>query len=237
MAYVKFDSGVRFDSGARYDDANPEPPTSTTMKYIKLGLSDLNVDGKVAQGNAIKTGMTGNINFPSPNPTPGTLGTVTNDLAAKKIARDNLVEACKAATEALHLAEKLYDLTITQIAAYAEGAVLGDPVKLEGAGFTMRKNPQPIGTPGQVQDLRLTSNTFAGRLFARWEPVKGVSSYEVQICPDPVVEANWRGLTPSTASNYVIEGLPSATRQWLRVRAVTKKAVGPWSQLANKVVP
>lgn len=88
-----------------------------------------------------------------------------------------------------------------------------------------------------MQNLRLTSNTYAGKLFARWDPVKGVKSYEVQICPDPAVEVNFRPLTPATGGNYVIEDRDSMTRQWLRVRGVSKKSVGPWSQLANKVVP
>jgi hypothetical protein len=164
-------------------------------------------------------------------------GTKVDALSAAKVARDNAVEAAKAATVNLHAAEAAFDLAITQIAVYAESAVLGDVVKLEGAGFTMRATAVPISTLPQVENLRLTSNTFAGKLFARWNPVKGAKSYEVQICADPPTDAGWRSLTPSAASTYVIEDLTSATRVWLRVRAVSKKTVGPWSQLANKVVP
>ena len=40
---------------------------------------------------------------------------------------------------------------------------------------------------------------------------------------DPPVEANFRPLTPNTAGTYVIEDLPSMTRQWLRVRGVPKE--------------
>ena len=75
--------------------------------------------------------------------------------------------------------------------------------------------------------MRLASNTFAGKLFARWGPVKGAKSYEVEICADPPVEENFHSLTPSTSGTYVIEDLASATRQWLRVRGVSKKSVGP----------
>jgi hypothetical protein len=207
------------------------------MKYVKLGLGHMTFDEKVAQGNAIKTGMTGNANFPSSNPPLVTFGAAITDLAAKKIAQALAMEAAKAATEALHASAANYDLLATQLATYAENTVAGDAVKLEGAGFTMRKPVLPIGSLAQVQNLRLTSNTYAGKLFARWDPVKGAKSYEVQICADPLVEENFHSITPSTASNCVIEDLPSATRQWLRVRGVAKKSVGPWSQIANKVVP
>jgi hypothetical protein len=207
------------------------------MKYIKLGLSGMTVDEKVAQGNALKTGLTGNANFPTTTPPLVTFAVDITGLSAAKVLRDNAVEAAKAATIALHAAEAVYDVAVTQLAVYAEATVMGDAVKLEGAGFTMRKPVLPIGTLAQVQNLRLTSNTYAGKLFARWDPVKGAKSYEVQICADPLVEENFHSITPSTASNCVIEDLPSATRQWLRVRGVAKKSVGPWSQIANKVVP
>jgi hypothetical protein len=207
------------------------------MKLVKLGLAEKTIDEKVAQGNAIKTGLTGNANFPSTTPTAASLGTTTTALANAKIARDNAFEAAKAATVALHVAEDAYDAAVTQIAASCEATANGDAAKLEGAGFEMRATATPINTLTQVQNLRLTSNTYAGKLFARWDPVRGAKSYEVQICADPPTEENFRPLTPATAGTYVIADLPSMTRQWLRVRGVSKKSVGPWSQMANKVVP
>jgi len=207
------------------------------MKYITLGLGGMKVADKLAQGNAIKTGMTANPNFPAPNPTLAAFGTAITNLSAMQAARDNINEAAKAATANLHAAEDAYDLCLTQLGAYAEATVLGDQQKLEGAGFTMRKTPQPTVALPMVTDLKLTSNSYAGVLFAKWQPVSGVTTYEVQICADPLTAAGWRSITPSTASKTEIDNLTSGTRMWVQVRAAAGKIVGPWSQPACKVVP
>jgi hypothetical protein len=207
------------------------------MKYVKLELSQKTVDEKVAQGNSIKTGMAGNANFPSPSPSLKAFDAAIATLAAKKAARDNAFEAAKAATADLHAAEQAYDLSVSQLAAYAEGAVGSDTQKLEGAGFAIRKAPEPIIGLDMVTDLKVMSNSYSGVLFARWKPLRGAKSYEVQLCADPVVEANWRSIKPSPASKTEIDNLASGTKIWVRVRGVAKKLVGPWSQPAGKVVP
>jgi hypothetical protein len=203
------------------------------MKKIKLGLGTLNVDGKVAQGNAIKTGMTGNANYVTPVPSLTTFGNAITDLAAKKTARENAFEAAKAATEALHTSENTYDALITQLASYAEATVAGDAVKLEGAGFQLRSTPTPVGQLGQVHDLRLSINGFPGMLHARWAPLKGAAAYDVQISTDGVA---WTNADSSTKSRTNIDGLASGVREYVRVRGVGK-TVGPWSSAISAIVP
>jgi hypothetical protein len=207
------------------------------MKYIKLELSKKTVDEKIAQGNAIIASMTDNANFPSPSPSLTTFDKLINTLEAKRLAREKIVEAAKAATADLQAAEDAYDLAVSQLAAYTEGAVGCDTQKLEAAGFTIRKTPEPILSLDMVEDLKVSSNSYSGVLFAKWKPLRGAKSYEVQVCRDPVVEENWRSIKPSPASKAEIEHLTSGQKIWVRVRAVAKKLAGPWSQPAGKVVP
>jgi hypothetical protein len=207
------------------------------MRYIKLELSKKTVDEKVAQGKAIKAGMTGNANFPTPTPSLACLGDIIATLAAKKVARDRAFEAARAATADLHAAEQAYDLAASQLGAYAEGAVGSDVPKLEAVGFPLRKAPEPIVALDMVTDLKVTSNSYSGTLFARWKPLRGTKTYEVQLCADPAVDAHWRSIKPSPSSSTTIEGLVPGTKMWVRVRGVAKKIVGPWSQPACKVVP
>jgi hypothetical protein len=207
------------------------------MKYVALTLGNLSVAEKLAQGNAIRNGMTDNPSFTTPNPTLATFDTAIANLAAKQAARDQIIEAAKAATLDLHAAEHAYDLCVTQIATYAEGVVLGDQQKLESAGFTVRKTPEPIVSLEMVTDLKVTSNSYNGVLFAKWKPVRGARTYEIQLCPDPVTQTGWRSIKPSTSSRAEIDGLTPGARIWVQVRAVAKKLVGPWSQPASKIVP
>jgi hypothetical protein len=207
------------------------------MKYITLGLGKLTVAEKVAQGNAVKAGMTNNPNFTTPNPSLTAFGHVVTVLTAKQKERNELVEAAKVATADLHAAEQAYDLCVTHLAAYAESAALGDQQKLESAGFTVRKAPEAIVGLDMVSDLKVTNNSYTGILFAKWKPVRGAKAYEIQICPEPMTMSGWRSIRPSTASRTEIDGLTSGTKIWVQVRAVAKKLAGPWSQPASKVVP
>jgi hypothetical protein len=207
------------------------------MMYIKLELSMKTVDEKIAQGNAIKAGLTDNPDFPNPSLPLANFGRFINTLAAKKAARDDALEAARAATADLHAAERAYDLAVSQLSAYAEGMVGADVQKLEAAGFALRKTPEPIVGLDMVTDLKLTSNSHGGVLFARWKPVRGAKSYEVQICTDPSNETNWRSIKPSPSSSERIENLVSGTKMWVRVRGVARKTTGAWSQPACRVVP
>jgi hypothetical protein len=207
------------------------------MKYIKLELGKKTVAEKIALGNGVATAMANNLDFPTPNPTLTGLSASITALAAKQAAREKLLEQAKTATVELQQAEKAYDQTITQLGQYAEAAVMGDTQKLENAGFTIRGVPVPLPALEQVQDLKLTSNSHTGKLFARWKPLHGAKFYEVQICPDPVSDSGWRLVKASPASNTVIEDLPSATKRWIQVRGVAKKSAGAWSQPACKVIP
>src|SRR3954470_17759434 len=116
---MRYDSpGVRYDAGFRYD--SPDEPSKVKMKAVKLGLSEKSWVELASQGVSIKAAMTGNANFSSPNPTLAVFSGKITDLQAAITARDNAVEAAKAATEALHAAAAAYKVSITQLAAYAE---------------------------------------------------------------------------------------------------------------------
>jgi len=207
------------------------------MKYIKLELSTKTVDEKVAQGNAIRAGMTNNPDFPNPSLPLAKFDTFINTMAAKMVARDQAFEAAKAATAELHAAERAYDSAVSQLGAYAEGVAGADVQKLESAGFALRKTPEPTVGLDMVTDLKLTSNCYGGVLLARWKPLRGTKSYEVQICADPPSETCWRSIKPSPTSSEKIEDLVSGTKMWVRVRGVARNLVGPWSQPAGKIVP
>ena len=73
-----YDSIATYDSGLMYDDpSSPQPTNRRRMSKFKLGLRDLSPDEKVDLANTIKTAMTGNANFTTPNPTLATIGTLT----------------------------------------------------------------------------------------------------------------------------------------------------------------
>jgi hypothetical protein len=71
-----YDSIASYDSGLLYDDpSSPQPDRRRTVN-VKLGLQKLTPDQKVDLANTIKTAMTGNANFTTPNPTLAAYGTL-----------------------------------------------------------------------------------------------------------------------------------------------------------------
>src|SRR5437867_12954107 len=76
-------AGLSYDSGVYYDGFVPPQPQRNRMAKVKLGLDRLTPDELAAFANVIKTAMTGNANFASPNPTLAALGTLITTLQTK----------------------------------------------------------------------------------------------------------------------------------------------------------
>ena len=207
------------------------------MAKVKLGLGNLNPQEVSELANTIVTMMTGNANFPTPNPP---LASVTS---ARTTANTSIAayDTGKATAETLRVTRDddvgtLKGL-LTQLAAYVENASNGDAAKIESAGMSVRADSTvPVGPMPQVMDLVLTAGDFDGTLDAMWHPVRGVTSYELQTSPDP--PSSWTAKMASGKSSATIEGLTSATKLWVRVRAMgADNKPGPWSDPATKVVP
>jgi hypothetical protein len=207
------------------------------MKKIKFAFEQKNAAELVAQGLSIKTAMTGNAVFGTPLPSLSTMGGKITDLQTAITARDLAVEAAKAATETLHAAMAAYKVTMTQLGAYAENVTAGDAVKLESGGFVLRATPSPIGQLGQVEGMKLTINGFPGRLHARWKPLRGAMSYDVQVSATPDTESSWVNVSGSSKSFTTLEELTSGTRMYVRVRGIGKSPAGPWSEPIGRIVP
>ena len=208
------------------------------MKKIKLCLNEKSVDEKITQGTSIKNGIAANsATYVNPSPSVAAMNTVITTLQTKQAARVAAVEAAKAATEDLHAAEAAYDLTMVQVATYAEFITGGDPVKLELANLEVRRLPAPTTELGQVENLKVGTNGYPGRYLLSWHPLKGARLYEVQLSVDPPTATSWQTAEGVSAARLRIDGLPSGERRAVRVRGRVKGVLGQWSEPVTRVVP
>jgi hypothetical protein len=207
------------------------------MAKVKLGLKELTPDELVALANTIKTAMTGNANFATPNPTLAAIGTmITNS----QTGINDYNSAVAAAQTKLVLRDNYISVLtngLSLLGAYVENASGGDAAKIESAAMGVRATPSPVGVPAQVLNLALTEGDFDGSLDGSWDRVFGANSYEVQTSVDPVSGTSWTFKMSSTKSFATIAGLTSGTKMWVRVRAVGAAGPGPWSDPAVKTVP
>jgi hypothetical protein len=231
--------GVFYDAGVLYDDtvASPPPLTKGRMGKVKLGIRNKSVEEKLTQANNIKTSLTGNAAFPTPNPTLVAYTTTITALTNKHAVVKNLEQQIKAAVADREVAETALDTQTTLLGAYVENASGGDPVKIQSAGMDVRADKSPSGALEQVGNLSAASGDDDGEIDLQWDPVRAARSYEIQSSADPNTSNGWRGLTPSSKSRMTLSGLTSGSKQWFRVRAIGKGDPGPWSDPAVKTVP
>ena len=180
---------------------------------------------------------TGNANFPTPNPTLAAVTTQKTTTATSITAQETAKATAEAATLTRDTNLAALKGLLSQLASYVENASGGDAAKIESAGMSVRAaSSVPVGPMGQVMDLVLSPGDFEGTLDSVWNPVRGAKSYEIQVSPDP--PSTWANKMASGKSNATIEGLTSAVKLWVRVRAVgADNKPGPWSDPAYKVVP
>jgi len=236
---ASYDSaGVFYDSGVFFDGFVPPQPPRNLMAKVKLGLDQFTPDELAAFANVIKTAMTGNANFPAPNPTLTSLGTLITTLQTKIASYNTSLAAVDTALADRDAAELALRAGLTQEAAYVDNASGGDRIKIESAGMNVRAGNAPIGPMPQVLNLILDASEFDGALEANWGPVRGAASYELQTSVDPVTASSWAFREVSTKSSIHLNTFTSGAKMWVRVRAIgADNNKGPWSDPAAKTVP
>lgn len=234
---ANYDSGATYDSGVLYDAGLPPQPNHPMAK-IKLNLNNMNGDQVVSLALQIKTAMTGNANFTTPNPPLLALGTgITNAQAA--------IAAYNTGVAALDVLKTNRDSAVTalaglvrQEASYVDNIANGSASIIQSAGMGLQAQRTPSGVPDMVQNLALTTGDNAGEIDAQWDPVKGVKiSYDLQWTTTPATDASWKDLPGTTKSKAVLTGFTSGQQIYLRVRAKGTGGTGAWSQVASKFAP
>ena len=126
-----------------------------------------------------------------------------------------------------------------QLSKTADSLAKGVAADIMAVGFQPSSDaapasPQPLT---QVHALALTAGDNDGELDYTHERTEGATGYERQTTTNPNDAASWVDRGPVTRSSGTLSGLPSGSRQWVRVRAIGPLEPGPWSDPATKTVP
>jgi len=207
------------------------------MAKTKLNLARLSPEQTLQLANDIKIAMSNNANFATPIPTLETLNAMIAGLQSKISEWNAAQSTAQMKTSERNGALDTLRAGLTQLASYVEAASAGDEVKIQSAGMSVRGAAVAAGIPDQVTNLAVTAGDGEGELDAVWDGVFGARSYEIQISPDPVTPTSWTNRPSVTKSRVTLNGLPSGTRIWVRVRAIAAAGHGTWSEPAVKMVP
>jgi hypothetical protein len=230
---------ARMDEGLCMDEGSQ--PRTFKMAKVKLELDDLDPDGLAGKGDAVKTAMTGNANFPDAATLLAKLNTDNAAAKAKIIAQKNAAKAATQATLDRDAALVPVRQDLVDIGGHVQSVSHGNPVVIESAGLGVSApTHNPVGKLGQVQNLSLSVGDKPGEADAHWDALSTRNTYEQHLCTsDPAVETNWKHYSTTGASKTTFAGQASGTRIWSRVRANASKPEnnGPWSQPATIIVP
>jgi hypothetical protein len=231
--------GLSWDQpGLTWDGAAPPTPTPPrkAMAQVKLNLDRLTREERINLARQIHTAMTGNANFPTPNPALTALDSATDALETGNGELNLLRQQAKEKTVEVDGLDTAHSQVLRDLAAYVQNTSGGDEGKILSAGMAVRDPAAPV-TMTAVTGLESTPGDDSGEIDLSWNPVRGASSYEIQSSPDPITPTSWGHAGISTKSSLTLTGQPSGARCWWRVRAVGASGPGPWSDPATKIVP
>jgi hypothetical protein len=177
--------------------------------------------------------MTGNSNFPTPNPPLATLESIRSGVIAKTNEIEQAEDGLRMKfTERLTGVQMLKD-ALRQEAAYVQNTSGGDAAKILSAGMDVFGPKAPVGPLEAPQNVQALFADNEGEVAAKWDAVLGAQSYIVECSQDP--NGPWTQAAITTRSSHTLTGLTSGKKYWIRVRGVGAAGLGPWSDPAVKM--
>ena len=207
------------------------------MPKVKLNLRGLSIPEKLARGRQIVTALTGNANFPSPQPTLAMVTTAINDLDTASAASQRARQEARARTSEQNQKEDAFDQILTQLAAHVESVSGDDETKIMSAGMDVRAPASPSSELATPEGLAATASDHEGEIDLQWNSVDGARTYMIQRSADPPTSESWKHETASTRSSVTIQGLTSGTKYWFRVASVGAQGQSGWSDPATRIAP
>jgi len=189
-----------------------------------------NVPALITVASQVAKVMTGNPNFPTPNPTPIALQKAIDDLMAAQTAAQTRAKGAVAfRNEKRQTLVTLLEETRTLVQSTADANPENGPSIIESSGIAVRKAPTRVALgfhvkPGAISGtVKIVAPAAARR-----------ASYEWSYSTDG--GKTWLGMPSTLQSKTTLSGLqPQATVQ-VRFRAVTKIGEGDWNAAISFVV-
>lgn len=206
------------------------------MAKVKLELSKKNTSEKTVLGNKVVTNMTGNTNFPNPNPTLDVLKTSITNMT---VASDE-VEAARKTVQmklsVLYQQEGIFDGVITQLGTYVDNVSNGDEAIILSAGMDVQKEKSAVTLPDKITSVNATSGDNAGEIDLSWDKSSNAKSYVVEIAVNGTT-LEWKHALITTRSRAELSALITGTAYQIRIAAIGSAGQGPWSDPVLKVAP
>ena len=200
------------------------------MAITKLALATLSIEQKIQLVADIRTAMTDNPRFPTPNPSLVELSEIAEDLKQNTSRAAEARQISMIATLTQDRTEDGLDVLLTQLAAYVDHLAKGDEATILSAGLAVRGGSVLIGPLPVPGPVAVNSGDASGELDVSWPRMVGAKSFVIQYSVDPDAPGDeWKFATSSTKSSCTLTGLTPGARYWVRVAASGAAGQSAWS--------
>ena len=205
------------------------------MAKVKLNLQNYSITELFEFARNIVTAMTGNADFPTPDPALAAVTTAADDLETayngSQVARQDSQEK----TTTMYDKKEAISKLVTRLGLYVENTSGGDEAIIQGAGMDVRATTGASGPPAVPQALSATAGDMEGEIDLQWEPESRAKSYIIQQSIDP--PGTWSQAGVVTKSKHSVQNLTSGDKYWFRVAAVGTAGQSGWSDPATRIAP
>lgn len=206
-------------------------------KRSRLGMTSLNREQLLTLARRVRSGMTDNPHFPDPDPPVEVLSTEISRLTDQ--LRDYAALRSELRRRRVEMDATVAELRalLRRVAHHVDNRSEGDAEKILSAGLDVRREPTPLRMPALTR-LEAGPGRDEGTVRLSWERCPARPTYEIQrALEDPGGRDSWEHAALSTRSRVLLTGQPSGSRLWYRVRAVSPRGAGAWSDPASSIVP
>lgn len=231
-----YGSGVRYGSGARYGEHPVPIPPKKHMAQVKLELQSRTDEGVVTFARAHIVAMTGNADFPDPDPEAVAFLAMVDVFDAGITNAKVKVAEGQTAVSAKDDLRAVVEAGLTGRGAYVQKKSGGLETKILSAAFDVRAPGAPIGDLPGPENLRASFGDMAGEVDLMWDRLRGAVSYIIEM-REAIAGASWTQAKVSPKSRATIEGLTSGKTYVFRVCGVGASDNAAWSAEVSKMAP
>ena len=182
-----------------------------------MGVSHLSATELVAKAQSIHDALTGNTDFPTPNPTLVVLQAAVTALANANAAVEKNAGPAERHERSVK-ARALRELVKT-MAGYVQTTSHGDEDLILSTGFAVVKRGSPIGELNPPTNLGSRITSMSGRVSLRWDAPYGTEMNHVFMSEanDPF---NWVLIGATSKSRFNADSLEPGKFYWFAVSSI-----------------
>ncbi|QQS30752.1 MAG: fibronectin type III domain-containing protein [Sphingobacteriales bacterium] len=195
---------------------------------VKKDFSDKTDLELIFRTDEVISGLTGNPDYPTPDPTVAALTGFRNDF------NNAMVAAANGGTTLTTVKYQKRTVLITALqreANYVEFNGLNSDLIMLSSGFEVYssvKSPAPASVSPFIE--KVTDAALSGSLILQTNSVKYAVVYELRYTEDEYgPTARWNYLVVQTKTKFVVSGLTPGKNYWFQARTISTKGPSEWS--------